>query len=60
MANLIKIDDNDFLVKDYLRQEEINENTLLLNYKTLLKRYLSQGEPSEDTLRSYYSPLIVI
>ncbi len=57
MANLIKIDDNDFLVKDYLRQEEINENTLLLNYKTLLKRYLSQGEPSEDTLRSYCSAI---
>ncbi|MFR3241428.1 tyrosine-type recombinase/integrase [Megamonas funiformis] len=57
MANLIKIDDNDFLVKDYLRQEEINENTLLLNYKTLLKRYLSQGEPSEDTLRSYCSTI---
>ena len=33
LANLIKIDDNDFLVKDYLRQEEINENTLLLNIK---------------------------
>ena len=57
LANLIKIDDNDFLVKDYLRQEEINENTLLLNYKTLLKRYLSQGEPSEDTLRSYCSAI---
>lgn len=57
MANLIKIDDNDFLVKDYLRQEEINENTLLLNYKTLLKRYLSQGEPSEDTLRNYCSAI---
>ena len=29
---------------NYLKQEEINENTLLLNYKTLLARYLSQGE----------------
>lgn len=44
-----------FLVKDYLKQEEINENTILLNYKGLLKRYLSQGQPSEDTLRSYCS-----
>lgn len=43
------------VVENYLRQEEINENTLLMNYKTLLARYLSQGEPSEDTLRSYYS-----
>lgn len=42
---------------NYLKQEEINENTLLLNYKTLLARYLSQGEPSEDTLRNYYSAI---
>ena len=44
-------------VKNYLRQEEINENTLLMNYKSLLARYLSQGEPSEDTLRSYCSSI---
>ena len=44
-------------VKDYLRQEEINENTLLLNYKSLLARYLSQGEPSGDTLANYCSAI---
>lgn len=55
MENFLKINDDSLLVKDYLQQEEINENTLLLNYKTLLKRYLSQGEPSNDTLCSYCS-----
>ena len=53
--DLLNINLANLTVKDYLKQEEINENTLLLNYKTLLARYLSQGEPSEDTLRSYYS-----
>lgn len=57
MENFLKINDDSLLVKDYLKQEEINENTLLLNYKTLLKKYLSQGEPSEDTLRSYCSAI---
>lgn len=51
----MKIHNDNLMVNDYLQEEEINENTLLLNYKTLLKRYLSQGEPAEDTLRSYYS-----
>lgn len=55
MDKFLQINNDNLLVKDYLQQEEINENTLLLNYKTLLKRYLSQGEPSNDTLRSYYS-----
>ncbi len=43
--------------EQYLRKEEINENTLLLNYKSLLARYLSHGEPSEDTLHNYYSAI---
>lgn len=51
----MKIHNDNLMINDYLQEEEINENTLLLNYKTLLKRYLSQGEPAEDTLRSYYS-----
>lgn len=51
----MKIHNDNLMINDYLREEEINENTLLLNYKTLLKRYLSQGEPAEDTLQSYYS-----
>lgn len=53
-----RVIENQFLTTgNYIKQEEINENTLLLNYKTLLARYLSQGEPAEDTLRNYYSAI---
>lgn len=57
MNNITKFNNQDLQINNYLRQEEINENTLLMNYKTLLARYLSQGEPSEDTLRNYYSSI---
>lgn len=48
-------DFSELQMADIVRQEEINNDNFLVQYKPLLQRYLAEGEPSADTLRSYFS-----